>query len=300
MGGNESAQADTHIFEVMMERVQKAASRNEPASAAASPARRSETPDSPQLDVASRINNSPGMVAQSERLQNMFGAAAQLPELRGGVKPALQAKGRPVSDGAGLEHEADVMGERTGQHMDQGQDTQVTKQFLTYPPIRKSRSVAQLKAGVESFTAKWSDDKRGGTGAGFRIDYAAKFRDGAGFTAADAEFRQHAADKWKRVTQAGVTTEGATGMEDDHYSRKNDPGDYDGQNFKAEDLPGFKAGQLAATDNITWEFWADQYIVDTSSKNEVIACIPTQNAKITGADPRDFSKPADKDAVIKR
>ena len=274
---------------------------------------------SAQNSVAPRFNDSPHMIAQRQKLQSLFGGAAQLQEAedemlqgkfkvvearhveqqaQGRVKPTLQAKGVPVNDDVGLEQEADVMGERAWQHV--GKGALETKPFSSYLPIQKSRSVAQMKAGVESFTAKWSDHDRGNTGAGFRIDYAAKFRDGGGFSAADAEFRQHAADKWKKVKQTGVTTEGATNMVDDRYSRANDASDYKGQDFKSDDLPGFQAGQLGATDNITWEFWADQYIVDTSNKNEVIACIPTQYAKITGADPRDFSKPADKEATIKR
>lgn len=160
----------------------------------------------------------------------------------------------------------------------------------------------QMLAGVESFTTIWHNDDRGGTGAGYRIEYRARFKDGNGYTAGDAEFRQHAYHKWRKTSSSGHVTQGEdNNLPDDGYSRANDPGDYNGQDFTADDLPGFAQGTLAVTDDIEWVFKAEQYIVDTSAGNEVIAYIPTQMVSITGAHPRTFSPlPQVHPAVIRR
>ncbi|MDT4898056.1 MAG: hypothetical protein QOH25_3133 [Acidobacteriota bacterium] len=151
-------------------------------------------------------------------------------------------------------------------------------------------NAAQMKAGVESFKTIWHNHDRGPTGAGYKIEFQAKFKEGDGFSAADAEFRQHAYHTWKKTKQDGTVTKGEDkSLPDDNYNRATDPEHYNGQDFAGMDHPGWQTGQLEATTDIEWLFKAEQYIVDTSDGDKPIAYIPTQTVTIKGAHPREFS-----------
>ncbi len=64
-------------------------------------------PNPLQGDIASRINNSPYMIAQRKKLQSLFGGAAQL---QGAEEELLQGKFAPVQLQAGPEEEELLQG----------------------------------------------------------------------------------------------------------------------------------------------------------------------------------------------
>jgi hypothetical protein len=149
----------------------------------------------------------------------------------------------------------------------------------------------QCRAAVDNFTVTWSEDERGETGAGVRLDFSAQFRNDANHNPADAEFRQYAGDEWRR-TPAGQQPAPfqSSHYEFDNYSRANDPGDYDDAQgtFTSHDLPGWQEGALAWDDWIDWKFGAHQVIVDPSRNNEVIATADQKIVRLRGMYPRDL------------
>ena len=156
-----------------------------------------------------------------------------------------------------------------------------------------SSMLLQLKAGVESFSVDWkkhTDNDE--NNAAFWIDYKAKFKNGDGFDAGDAEFRQNASDDWKRVKSNGTETSGSSPLEDDNYSKVEDPEMYNGtnkENFEGVDQPGWSDGELAEDEEVTYSFTAEQMIIDTSDSDKILEKKGPRTVTISGKHPRNHN-----------
>jgi hypothetical protein len=162
-------------------------------------------------------------------------------------------------------------------------------------------AILQFKAGVESFQVQWKkhpDDE--GKNAAHHIGFRAKFKHGGEFNASHAEFRQQVKTFYEVSNSEGASlgTE-QNDMHDDGYSRTEDPEDYTGANseiFSGADLAGFHedSSQLEPTDDIYYEFTAQQQIVDLSDNDNVIAENKARREDIWGSHPRKYSILGDK------
>ena len=148
------------------------------------------------------------------------------------------------------------------------------------------------KAGVESFEVKWTKNTDAGpTNATLRLDYSAKFKKDDEHDPALAEFRQNVMTKWKFTDGPHKGESGTTApMHDDNYSRADDT---DGNtindvNFVSNDNPGFATGDISATDELEYEFTAEQKIIDTSQNNKATATRGSHTGTIKGKHPRKY------------
>jgi len=147
------------------------------------------------------------------------------------------------------------------------------------------------RAGVESFTVKWTENARSGAGtAKLRLDYSAKFKNDATHDPAVAEFRQNAG--WNFAVTAGTHSgfKNARPMQDDGYSRADDTAGNKLTDvfFISNDNPGTGIGNLDASDVVDYSFTAEQMIIDTSDNNRVVAKRGPHTGTITGKHPRTF------------
>lgn len=182
---------------------------------------------------------------------------------QGCEQPTMQLQGVNVNNNKGLEREADLMHGKT----------------------------MQLKAGVESFDVEWNYNTvdpplPDGEHENFSLTYYAKFKNGGGYNADDAEFRQNAGDslKIKEGPHKGYAKD--TPLTDDGYSRLSDPTDYKGVDFDSDDLPGID--NIDKNDDIDYKFNAEQMIIDTSDSNKEIVKKPLYSVTITGKYPRTY------------
>jgi hypothetical protein len=160
----------------------------------------------------------------------------------------------------------------------------------------KAPKAKKKKAGVDSFSVKWSENSR--TTASqprLRLDYKARFKDDEDHDPALAEFRQNVMTKWEIKDGPNKGKKGDTSpMHDDNYSRADD---IKGRpksdvNFESNDNPGFAAPGIDKDDDLDYAFTAEQMIIDTSQGNKVLEKVGPKTGTIKGKHPRKFDIPS--------
>jgi hypothetical protein len=150
------------------------------------------------------------------------------------------------------------------------------------------------KAGVESFSVKWSENPAT-TPANprLRLDYKAKFKKDAEHDPALAEFRQNVMTKYEITDGPGKGKKGDNSpMHDDNYSRADDNlgRPKSDVNFESNDNPGFV--DIDKDDDVNYSFTAEQMIIDTSQGNKVLEKVGPKTGTMKGKHPRKFSIPS--------
>jgi hypothetical protein len=154
------------------------------------------------------------------------------------------------------------------------------------------------RAGIEYFTVSWQKNPQAGPyNARLKLHYLAKFRDDGVHDPQCAEFRQNAMATYECTAGTHKGDKADTSpLHDDHYSRDDDlkKRPRTSADFESEDNPGVKRGHTEPDDVIDFNFTAEQMIVDIcQTPNKVIAHIGPNSARITGADPRNYSNVPD-------
>ena len=159
----------------------------------------------------------------------------------------------------------------------------------------KDPKAKQKKAGVDSFSVKWSENPATTPKSPrLRLDFTAKFKKDDEHDPALAEFRQNAGAKLVVKDGPGKGLKVDIPMRDDDYSRADDNlgRPKSDVNFASNDNPGVKdeAG-IDKDSDIDFAFTAEQMIIDTS-QNKVLEKVGPKTGTITGKHPRKFSIPS--------
>ena len=160
----------------------------------------------------------------------------------------------------------------------------------------KAPKAKQKKAGVDSFSVKWSENPASTPkNPRLRLDFKAKFKKDDEYDPALAEFRQNAGAKLEVKDGPGKGLKVDIPMRDDNYSRADDnlgrpKSDVD---FESNDNPGVRdeAG-IDKDSDIDFAFTAEQMIIDTSQGNKVLEKVGPKTGTIKGKHPRKFSIPS--------
>jgi hypothetical protein len=149
-------------------------------------------------------------------------------------------------------------------------------------------SATKKKAGVDSFSVKWTKNSSAGpTNARLRLDFKVKFKNDADHDPSFAEFRQNAGSQWEVTDGPHKGQKRTTAIRDDGYSRADDKthtkADVD---FVSNDNPGLDP--LSADDVLDYSFTAEQLIIDTNDGNKEIAKKGPHTGTIKGKDPRTY------------